>query len=160
MSVSMGTVSLFNNTSYNEGQFVAKVSKTKTRSKDGKDYYVHKITIPNQIADELKFKNEDYIFVKSSSKAKWYHLFNWNAEPQAWSLLPTKLQWEIQSSGMNISLPSTRVLEFNVESGGITFGEFGFDTSQSLTPVVSKSGVTNASGNSGQNRILTSNFTS
>jgi hypothetical protein len=91
------------------GQFVAKVSKIKTRSKDKTDYYSYRINIPHQIVKELELKADDYLFVKSSSKAKWYHIFKWNKEPKAWNMLPEKLQQEIKSSGME-ALPQPPIL--------------------------------------------------
>ena len=90
------------------GQFVAKISKVKTRSKGEKNYYAYRINIPNHIVDELELKKDDYIFVKSSMKAKWYHLFKWHEEPKAWYMLPAKLQQEIQSSGMT-TIPDTNI---------------------------------------------------
>ena len=84
------------------GQFVAKISKIKTRTKNEKNYYTYRINLPNQIIKELELKDNDYLFVKSSIKAKWYHLFKWKEEPKAWDMLPEKLQQEIKSSGMEV----------------------------------------------------------
>jgi hypothetical protein len=85
-------------------QFVAKVSKIKTRTKESKDYYAYRLNIPSEIAEKLQLTNNDFLFVREAIKAEWYHLFKWNENPKAWEKLPPKLQNEITSSGI-ISLP-------------------------------------------------------
>jgi hypothetical protein len=120
------------------GQFVAKVSKIKTRSKDEKNYYTYKINLPHRIVKELELKDNDYLFVKSSMKAKWYHLFKWHEEPKAWDMLPLKLQQEIQLSGMN-ELPSTTSIP---SSSTITESPWLVGNSSDLVNV---SGLTNLS---------------
>jgi hypothetical protein len=91
-----------------EIQFVAKVSKVKSRTKNDKEYFTFRLNIPNELARKLNLDTSDYLFVKSAMKAKWYHMLNWKEMEKTWSMLPQKIQQEIQSSGM-ITVQQTNI---------------------------------------------------
>jgi hypothetical protein len=91
-----------------EIQFVAKVSKVKSRTKNDKEYFTFRLNIPNELARKLNLDTSDYLFVKSAMKAKWYNMLNWKEMDKTWNMLPQKIQQEIQSSGM-ITVPQTNI---------------------------------------------------
>ena len=79
--------------------FVAKVATAKTRTKEGKDYFVYRMNIPKDVAEQLTIVNGDYLFLRGM-KAKWYHMVKWNEMPQTWMMLPPNLKTEIELSGI------------------------------------------------------------
>src|SRR5919197_1040167 len=81
--------------------FVAKVSSVKTRTKDNKDYFVFRMNIPKEVADQLSLVKDDYLFLRAM-KAKWYHMVNWQEMPLTWEKMPNQLRDEILSSGMEV----------------------------------------------------------
>jgi hypothetical protein len=80
--------------------FVARVSKVKTRRKDGKDYFTFRINIPHEISERLNLNNGDYLFTPAATKAKWFHMLNWKEMNMTWSMLPQQLKNEIKTSGL------------------------------------------------------------
>lgn len=77
--------------------FVAKAQRVKTR-KD-KDYFVLRITIPKDAAEQVGMNPNDYLVLKAK-KAKWYHLIDWNSMEHAWSILPPNVKDDIRATGL------------------------------------------------------------
>ena len=90
--------------------FVAKVSKTKTRTKGDTTYFTFRLNVPNEISEKLDLDNGDYLFIHSAMKAKWYHMLNWKEMDNTWRMLPSNLQKEIQSSGLSTPLQTNQTL--------------------------------------------------
>lgn len=75
--------------------FVAKVSRIRNR-KD-REYYVHRINLPSEAAEQLKLEGNDYLLLHAQ-KAEWYHMLNWDDMPKTWARLPEKVKAEIAKS--------------------------------------------------------------
>jgi hypothetical protein len=80
--------------------FTAKASRVKTRTIEGKDYFVYRVNMPKEITDELGISEKDeYLFFKTM-KAQWYHMLEWKEMPKTWEKLPEPVRKEIQDSGL------------------------------------------------------------
>ncbi len=79
--------------------FVSKVSKTKTRTRENKDYYTFRVNIPKEISDRLDLTKDDYLLLKAI-KAEWYHLLDWREMQKTWNKMPQELREKIRSSGL------------------------------------------------------------
>lgn len=118
-------------------QFVAKVSRTKTRTEGDKEYYTYRLNIPKEYADKLQLNNNDYLFVQSAMKAKWYHMLDWKEMSTTWNMLPPNLQHEIQSE---VAIPSTTVILYSF--GTTSPNDWILDKPDTMCYNVSTSGVT------------------
>jgi hypothetical protein len=88
-------VAIFPDPSY--ASFVAKAQKAKTRK--GKDYFVLRVTIPKEIADEIEAGPEDYLVLRAK-KAEWYHMVDWTEMENTWNMLPPEIKRGVTLSGL------------------------------------------------------------
>lgn len=80
--------------------FTAKASRVKTRTIEGKDYFVYRVNMPKEVTDELALSEKDeYLFFRTM-KAQWYHMLEWKEMPKTWEKLPEPVKKEIEDSGL------------------------------------------------------------
>ncbi len=77
--------------------FVTKILKRKTRN--DKDYFVLRATIPKKIADEMKVEAGDFLFFKAK-KAEWYHMLDWENMENTWQMLPDNVKYALIRDGI------------------------------------------------------------
>jgi hypothetical protein len=87
--------------------FTAKASKVKTRTSEGKDYFVYRVNIPKEATDGLTLsEKEEYLFFKAM-KAQWYQMLDWKEMPKTWEKLPEPVKKDIEDSGLYAPLQTT-----------------------------------------------------
>lgn len=62
------------------------------------------MNIPKEESDKLQLSNNDYLFVESAMKAKWYHLLKWEEMSRTWNIMPEQLKDEIRHSGVKVPI--------------------------------------------------------
>lgn len=111
--------------------FVAKVQKVRTRK--NKDYFVHRVSVPKEVAQKLDAKTGDYLFFRTK-KAEWYHMLDWRQMGEAWRMLPPHIQTEIVLAG----LPNPSTLRM-IEPSGQQAGAYSITASASRPELGSQS---------------------
>jgi hypothetical protein len=108
--------------------FVAKTQKVKTRK--GKDYFVYRVTIPKDKAEQIGVKPDDYLLFRAK-RAQWYHMINWDEMEQTWQMLPDEIRRDVVLSG----LPSPGSASFaGLLQGGQAFGSFPSAPTSAIVP--------------------------
>jgi hypothetical protein len=60
------------------------------------------MNVPKEESEKLGLSNDDYLFVPSAMKAKWYHMVKWQEMPMTWNRMPDQLRNEIRQSGLEV----------------------------------------------------------
>ena len=77
--------------------FVATTQKATTRK--GKAYFVYRVTLPKDKAEQIGVKPDDYLLFRAK-KAQWYHMINWDEMGQTWQMLPEEISRDVVLSGL------------------------------------------------------------
>ena len=108
--------------------FVAKTQKAKTRK--GKEYFVYRVTIPKDKAEQIGVKPDDYLLFRAK-RAQWYHMINWDEMGQTWQMLPEEVRRDVVLSG----LPSPGSASFaGLQPGGQAFGPSSSAPTSAIAP--------------------------
>lgn len=100
--------------------FVAKAQKTKTRK--GKDYFVLRVTIPKESAEQIGAAPDDFLLFRAK-KALWYHMIDWNEMEPTWKMLPPQTRIDVIVAGL--PNPDTKSLATPTSAqGGWTVSDY------------------------------------
>lgn len=109
--------------------FVAKMQKAKTRK--NKNYFILRATIPKEIVQKTGVKAGEFMFFRAK-KAQWYHMMDWKAMTNTWTMLPDDVRRRVVLDGLygqgvfNQTLPgATNVSASLPETTNIQSGQMG-----------------------------------